>query len=41
MSPVAALFKAKVCGHTLAVIVGSNPARGTDVCLLSVLSVVS
>jgi hypothetical protein len=32
--PVAAQFKAWVCGRSLAGIVGSNPAGGMDVCLL-------
>jgi hypothetical protein len=32
--PVAARFKAWVCGRSLAGIVGSNPAGGMDVCLL-------
>jgi len=31
--PVAAWSKAWVCGHSFAGIVGSNPARGMDVCL--------
>ena len=35
--PVAAQSKAWVCGRSLA---GSNPTRGTDVCLLRVLCVV-
>jgi hypothetical protein len=30
--PLAALSKASVCGRTLPEIVGSNPARGKDVC---------
>jgi len=38
--PLAARSKAWVCGRTLAGIVGSNPARGMDVCLLRVLCVV-
>jgi hypothetical protein len=32
--PVAARFKAWVYGHSLAGIVGSNPAYGMDVCVL-------
>jgi len=32
--PVAEGSKALVCGHSLAGIVGSNPAGGIDVCLL-------
>jgi hypothetical protein len=32
--PVTARSKARVCGHTLAGIVGSNLAGGMDVCLL-------
>jgi len=36
--PVAAPSKAWVCGHSLAGIVGWNPAGGMDVCVL--LSVV-
>jgi len=32
--PVAALFKASVCGRSLFGIVGSNPAVGMDICLL-------
>ena len=36
--PVAAQYKALVCGHSPAEIVGSNPAGGMDVCLLWVLS---
>jgi hypothetical protein len=32
--PVAALFKAWVCGRSLAGIAGSIPAGGMDVCLL-------
>ena len=35
--PVAARFKARVCGRSLAGTVGSNHAGGTDVCLLWVL----
>ena len=38
--PVAARSKAWVCGHSLAGIVGSNPAVGMDVCLLRLLCVV-
>jgi hypothetical protein len=38
--PVAALSKAWVCDHSLAGIVGSNPAGGLDVCLLRALRVV-
>ena len=38
--PVAALSKAWVCRRSLAGIVGSNPAWGMDICLLSVLCVV-
>jgi len=38
--PVAARSKAGVCGRSPAEIVGSNPDRGMDVCLLSVLCVV-
>jgi hypothetical protein len=34
---VAARSKASVCGRTLAGIVGSNPAGGVDVCVLSVV----
>jgi len=34
--PVVARSKACVCCRSLAGIVGSNPARGMDVCLLSV-----
>jgi hypothetical protein len=37
--PVAARSKAWVCGHSLAGIVGSNPAGGIYVCLLWVLCV--
>ena len=36
--PVAARSKAWVCGHSTAATVGSNPAGGSDVCLLCVLS---
>ena len=32
--PVAARSRAWVCGRSPAVIVGSNPAAGMDVCLL-------
>ena len=32
--PVAERSKARVCGRTSAVITGSNPAGGMDVCLL-------
>jgi len=39
--PVAARSKAWVCGRSLAGIVGSNSAGGMDVCLLSVLCVLS
>jgi len=39
--PVVAQTKAYVCGRSPAEIVGSNPARGMDVCLLLVLCVVS
>jgi hypothetical protein len=35
--PVTARSRAWVCGRSLAGIVGSNPAGGTDVCLLSVV----
>jgi hypothetical protein len=35
--PIAAWSKAKVCGRLPAEIVGSNPARGMDVCLLCVV----
>ena len=38
--PVAARSKACLCGRSRAEILGSNPAKGMDVCLLSVLSVV-
>jgi len=38
--PVAVQYKAWVCGRLLAGIVGSNPARDMDVCLLLVLCVV-
>jgi len=38
--PVATLSKAWVCGRSFAGIVGSNPTRGMDVCLLWVLFVV-
>jgi hypothetical protein len=38
--PVARLFKARVCGRSLAGIAGSNPTAGMDVCLLWVLCVV-
>ena len=31
--PVAARSKAWFCGRLLAEVAGSNPARGTDVCL--------
>jgi hypothetical protein len=31
---VAARFKAYICGHLVAGIAGSNPARSMDVCLL-------
>jgi hypothetical protein len=37
---VAARSKARVCGRSLAGIVGSNPAGGLDVCLSCVLCVV-
>ena len=37
---VAARSKASVCCRSLAVIAGSNPAGGMDVCLLCVLCVV-
>jgi hypothetical protein len=33
-TPVAAQFMVWVCGRSLAGSVGSNPARGTDICLL-------
>jgi len=36
--PVAARYKARVCGRSLAVIIGSNPVGGMDICLLWVLS---
>jgi hypothetical protein len=39
-SPVAMQSEAWVCGRWMAGIVGSNAARGMDVCLLLVLSVV-
>lgn len=32
--PVADRFKAKVCGRSLAELAGSNPAEGTDVCMV-------
>jgi hypothetical protein len=32
--PMAARSKSCVCGHSVAGIVGSNPAGGMDVCLL-------
>jgi hypothetical protein len=35
---VAVRSKALVCGRSLAEIVGSNPTRGMDVCLLCVVS---
>jgi hypothetical protein len=35
---VAARFKAWVCGHSLAGIVGSSPAGGMDACLSRVRS---
>jgi hypothetical protein len=38
--PVALRSKVWVCGRSLIGIVGSNPARGMDVCLLLVLRVV-
>ena len=38
--PVAARSKAKVFGRSPAEIVGSNPTRGMDICLLWVLCVV-
>jgi hypothetical protein len=38
--PVAAKFKAWVCGRSLTVIADSNPAGDMDVCLLRVLCVV-
>jgi len=38
--PVTTQSKAWVCGRSLARIVGLNPTRGTDVCLLRVLCVV-
>jgi len=38
--PVAAQSTAWVCGHSLAGIVGLNPASGMDVCFLWVLCVV-
>ena len=34
---VAARSKAWVCGHSLAGIVGSNPAGGMDICLVDVV----
>ena len=37
---MAARSKAQVCERSLAEIVGSNPTRGIDVCLLWVLGVV-
>jgi hypothetical protein len=37
--PVTARSKARVCGRSLAGIVGSNPAGDTDVCLFWVLCV--
>ena len=39
--PDAARSNAWVCGRSLAGIVGSNPAGGTDVCMLQELCVVS
>jgi hypothetical protein len=39
--PVTARSKTWVCGRSLAGIVGSNPARGMEVCLLWVLCVVN
>ena len=38
--PVAARSKAWVCGRSPAEIVGSNPTRVMDVCLLGVLCVI-
>jgi len=38
--PVAARFKARVCGRYFAGIAGSNPAAGMDVCLIWELYVV-
>jgi hypothetical protein len=38
--PVATRSKVWVCGRSLAGIVGSNPTRAMDVCLLQVLCVV-
>jgi len=38
--PVASRSKPRVCGRSLTAIAGSNPAGGTDVCLLWVLCVV-
>ena len=38
--PVATRYKAWVYGHSLAGIVGPNPAGGMDVCLCWVLCVV-
>jgi len=35
--PVGARSKGWVCYHSLAGIVDSNPAKGTDVCLVSVM----
>ena len=37
---VAARSEESVCGHSSAEIVGSNPTRGTDVCLLYLLCAV-
>jgi len=39
-NPVAARSNEWVCGRSLAGIVGSNPAGGTDVCFLCLLCVV-
>ena len=33
--PVAELSKARVCGHSLSAVAGSNPAGGMDVCVVS------
>jgi hypothetical protein len=39
--PLAARSKAQVCGRLVAGIVGSNPARGMDVCHLCLYGVLS
>jgi len=38
--PVAERFIVRICGYSLAVIVGSNPPRCMDICFLCVLCVI-